>query len=207
MTEPAGPSTIEIQSCLERLQAGDESARQQLLQAAYDRLERLARKMLQSYPRLKRWEDTGDVLQNAALRLHRALGEVKPASVVDFLRLAAVNIRRELLDMTKHYFGPEGEGAHHATPKPDPETRSDGNAPPAQKSLDPAQLAMWTEFHRQVSELPDEEREVFDLLWYQGLSQAEAAGLLHVSERTIKRRWQSARLLLHDRMHGQMPDA
>src|SRR5438105_2429510 len=125
MAEPSGPSTVKIQGCLQRLQAGDETARPQLLQVAYVRLERLARKMLRDYPRLKRWEDTGDVLQNAALRLHRALNEVKPASVVDFLRLAALNIRRELLDLTKHYFGPEGQGAHHATPRPDPETHSD----------------------------------------------------------------------------------
>jgi DNA-directed RNA polymerase specialized sigma24 family protein len=43
------------------------------------------------------------------------------------------------------------------------------------------------------------------LLWYQGLSQAEAAELLQVSERTIKRRWMSARLQLQDALHGEMP--
>jgi RNA polymerase sigma-70 factor (ECF subfamily) len=205
MTEPTG-QTAEIEACLQRLRDGDESARQQLLQTAYDRLERLARKMLHDYPRLRRWEETGDVLQNAAMRLFRALGDVKPASVVDFLRLAALNIRRELLDLIKHYFGPQGEGAHHVTPRPDTETSSDNMAPPAQSSLDPSRLAMWTEFHQEVEQLPDEERAVFDLLWYQGLSQAEAGELLGVSERTIKRRWQSARLLLHDRLHGHLPD-
>lgn len=54
--------------------------------------------------------------------------------------------------------------------------------------------------------LPEEEREIFDLLWYQGLTQAEAANLLNISDRTVKRRWQSARLLLHDRLGGQLPD-
>ncbi|MBL8798147.1 MAG: helix-turn-helix domain-containing protein, partial [Planctomycetia bacterium] len=45
----------------------------------------------------------------------------------------------------------------------------------------------------------------FDLLFYQGLSQAEAAALLNVSERTVKRRWQSARLQLHDALGGEFP--
>jgi RNA polymerase sigma factor (sigma-70 family) len=58
----------------------------------------------------------------------------------------------------------------------------------------------------EVERLPDEEREIFDLLWYQGLSQAEAAALLHVSERTIKRRWQAARLKLHEALQGASPE-
>ena len=58
----------------------------------------------------------------------------------------------------------------------------------------------------QVAALPEEEREVFDLLWYQGLPQAEAADLLHVNVRTIKRRWLSARMKLQDALQGEMPE-
>jgi DNA-directed RNA polymerase specialized sigma24 family protein len=57
-------------------------------------------------------------------------------------------------------------------------------------------------FHRQISLLPGEAREVFDLLWYQGLTQAEAASLLDVSERRLQRRWQSAREHLHGVLRG-----
>ena len=64
---------------------------------------------------------------------------------------------------------------------------------------EPSRLAVWTEFHRQVADLPEEDREVFDLLWYQGLTQAEAAAVLGISERTVSRRWISARL------EGQRP--
>jgi RNA polymerase sigma-70 factor (ECF subfamily) len=120
--------------------------------------------------------------------------------------VAALNIRRELLDLAKHYFGPHGHGAKHASTGP---ADSDGAAEPADRgdlSTEPARLAVWGEFHEQIGALPDEEREVFDLLWYQGLSQAEAAELLGVSERTIKRRWQSARLRLHEALHGEMPE-
>jgi len=58
-----------------------------------------------------------------------------------------------------------------------------------------------------VEALPDDEKEVFDLLWYQELTQAEAAALLNVSERTIKRRWASARLRLHEILGGELPGA
>ncbi len=201
--------TTQMKGWIERLKSGDETARSELLNCAYDRMVRLTRKMLRSYPRLHRWEETSDVMQNAALRLYRSLGQVHPAGVIEFLRLAALNIRRELLDMAKHYYGPEGQGANHATQERNPDSSGSNwmerNAPD-KGGDDPTRLAAWTEFHRQVEELPAEEREIFDLLWYQGLTQAEAASLLDISERTVKRRWQSARLLLHDRLNGQLPD-
>lgn len=206
MTEPVNQSVL-IQGWLDQLRAGDESARGRLLDCACKRLERLTRTMLASYPRLKRWEQTDDVLQNSLLRLYRALAEVHPATARDFFRLAALNIRRELLDLAKHYYGPCGPGARHASTTG--EVDSDGHAAPfepAAPSTELDRLAFWTEFHDRVEHLPDEEREVFDLLWYQELSQAEAAGLLNVSERTIKRRWAAARLKLHDLLRGALPE-
>ena len=204
----ASNQTVQVQGWLDRLQAGDESARKELLNCACERLTRLTRKMLKGYPRLKRWEQTDDVLQNAAVRLYRALGQVKPASAADFFRLAALNIRRELLDLAKHYYGPQGRGARHATV--DRRQQDASGTPAAHEPPDagggPDRLAAWTEFHQQIERLPDEEREIFDLLWYQGLSQAEAAALLNVSERTVKRRWQSARLKLHEALHGELPE-
>jgi RNA polymerase sigma factor (sigma-70 family) len=200
--------TVQIQGWLDRLQAGDESARKELLNGACERLTRLTRKMLKGYPRLKRWEQTDDVLQNALMRLYRSLGEVRPATAADFYRLAALNIRRELLDLAKHYYGPQGRGTKHASVDQGPQ--AEGETPAACEPPDvtsgPDRLAAWTEFHRQIERLPDEEREIFDLLWYQGLSQAEAASLLNVSERTVKRRWQSARLRLHEALHGELPE-
>ena len=53
--------------------------------------------------------------------------------------------------------------------------------------------------------LPDAEREIFDLLWYQGLSQREAAALLGITERMAKRRWRAARLKIHERLGGRLP--
>jgi RNA polymerase sigma-70 factor (ECF subfamily) len=200
--------TVEIQGWLDRLRAGDPSAREQLIQVACDRLERLTRKMLRSWQRVHRWEETQDVMQNAAVRLYRALAESKPESTIDFFRLAALNIRRELQDLAKHYYGPRGLGANHATAAWKPASNSDDSLAwePSANEEEPANLAAWAEFHARVDTLPDEEREVFDLLWYQEVSQAEAAALLGVSERTVKRRWASARLRLHEILGGTLPN-
>jgi len=207
MTAPSS-KTLQIQGWIDRLLAGDESARKGLLNCACDRLERLTRKMLRAFPRVKRWEQTGDVLQNASMRLYRTLEQITPRDVREFSRLAALNIRRELLDLTKHYCGPLGQDAKHATWQGASDESRSGpdNAQPADQTDDPAKLAAWGEFHKQVEALPEENREVFDLLWYQGLSQAEAAAVLHVSERTIKRRWQAARLTLFQALGGEPPE-
>jgi RNA polymerase sigma-70 factor (ECF subfamily) len=196
-----------LQRCLDRVHQGDSSARNDLLQLACGRLERLTRKMLNDYRGVRRWEETGDVLQGALVRLCRALEATAAPTVRDFYRLAALQIRRELIDLARHYYGPQGAGAHHASNTP-AEDASVAAAPlyeAADLSREPGRVAVWTEFHRQVEALPDEEREVFDLLFYQGLSQAEAADVLAVTDRTIKRRWQGARLKLHQALGGELP--
>ncbi len=198
--------TSQIQRRLVRLRSGDESARDELLSLASDRLTRLARKMLRSYPSVARWEQTDDVLQNAALRLCRALKDLTPGSPRSFFNLAAVQIRRELIDMARHYQGPQGLGANHASRGGGSEAAPGGpNDSPATDTNEPAKLADWTEFHQQAEALPDEAREVFDLIWYQGLTQAEAAAVLGVTERVVRWRWRDARLTLHKSLRGEPP--
>jgi RNA polymerase sigma-70 factor (ECF subfamily) len=199
--------TVHLQNCLDRLHGGDEAARKELLEGTCERLTQLTRTMLQDYRRLKRWEETDDVLQNALVRLYRALQEVTPSSLGDFYRLATLQIRRELIDLSRHYYGPQGRGRLHASNVAEEDLLE--SHPPAYEQADssdgPARLAVWSEFHRQVEALPEEEREVFDLVWYQGLQHTEAATVLNVSARTVKRRWHSACLKLHGAMRGELP--
>jgi RNA polymerase sigma-70 factor (ECF subfamily) len=205
MAEASGRTT-EIQFRLDRLRAGDGSALEELLTIAGDRLARLARKMLRGFPRVQRWEQTDDVLQNAILRLYRALESTTPLTVRDFFNLAALQTRRELIDLARHYYGPLGLGAKHASNAEGiRESWEGGQIVPSDDTYDPNRLTAWTEFHEQIDTLPDEEREVFHLLWYQGLSQAEAATVLEVSDRVVRRRWRSARIQLHKKLDGRLP--
>lgn len=195
-----------LEHCLERFRQGDREAGRELLGRTCERLSQLAHVMLRSYPRLRRWEETGDVVQNAVLRLSRALEAVKPPSLRDYYRLAALQIRRELLDLVRHYYGPQGEGGRHQS------ANGEGDSgPPAYErpdaTHDPGRLAAWSDFHHQVQALPEEEQEVFDLLYYQALSHVEAAEVLGVAARTVKRRWQAACLKLHEALGGELPGA
>jgi RNA polymerase sigma-70 factor (ECF subfamily) len=51
-----------------------------------------------------------------------------------------------------------------------------------------------------IEGLPEEEREVFDLVGIQGLTHAEAATVVGVSEKTVQRRLNRARLLLAEQL-------
>jgi RNA polymerase sigma-70 factor (ECF subfamily) len=197
-----------IQACIDRWRSGDRSALDELVGYTSERLARLTSKMLSSFPGVRRWEQTDDVLQNAMLRLCRALTEVQPPTAADLFRLAAAQVRRELLDMARRYSGPHGLGANHASvalTERDDGGSAKGGPEPVDGTNDPVGLAVWTEFHLAAGALPSEERDAFDLLFYQGMHQADAATLLGVSESTVKRRWQAARLRLFDALGGRMP--
>jgi RNA polymerase sigma-70 factor (ECF subfamily) len=56
-----------------------------------------------------------------------------------------------------------------------------------------------------IEGLPELEREVFGLVRIQGLTQAEAATVAGVSERTVQRRLNRARLLLAERLDDLRP--
>ena len=147
--------------------------------------------MLRGYPSLRCWEQTDDVFQNAMLRLYRALVDVMPDSLAHFYNLAGQQIRRELLDLAKHHARQDGQQEKWRQQQRQ------------ELSDEPSSLVEWTEFHRQVEALPDEERQVFSLIWYEELSQGEAAKVLGLSVRTVIRRWQSARVRLARALYGE----
>jgi RNA polymerase sigma-70 factor (ECF subfamily) len=195
-------TTRRLQGCLDRLRAGEPAARNELLAVAAERLRRLAGKMLKAEGRLPRWEESGDVCQNAVLRLCRALESERPGTPREFFRLAALQVRRELIDLARRHYGPRGAAAHHESRPPQQGAGPD----PADVRDEPSAVAAWGEFHEKAGELPDEEREAFDLVYYQGLSHAEAAALLGLSARTVQRRWQAACVSLYDRLGGALPE-
>ena len=193
---PKGSDT-ELQGLLDLANRGDKEAHGRLLDHACERLLKLTRAMFSGYPSLRRWEQTDDVFVNSMMRLHRALEAVQPESVRHFFNLAGTQIRRELLDLKKHYYGKEGIGANHQT---DHQASDDAKGTLHCRASEPEDLSAWSLFHEQVERLPDDLRETFNLLYYDGLSQDESANVLGVSVSTVKRRWQEARIRLHDEL-------
>lgn len=190
--------TIALQNWLQRVRAGDPAARDELLRACSGRLESLARRMLRGFPSVKRWEDTADVYQNAALRLLRALETVPVADTREFFNLAASVIRRELIDLARHFRGPHGLGANH-------DSRAADVLPVAAPSADVATLDRWTALHEAAERLPAEEREVFGLRFYHDWSQEQIAELFGVDVRTVGRRWKRAAEAIQAALGGQLP--
>src|SRR5262249_61680504 len=71
--------TTQLHRLVERIQAGDALAQNELVRLTGGRLEPPARSMLRRFPGVRRWEETGDLLQNALLRLLKSLETVRPA--------------------------------------------------------------------------------------------------------------------------------
>jgi RNA polymerase sigma factor (sigma-70 family) len=202
MTDSINQQTM-MQQLLQRAVTGDELAVDALLRHSCDRLTNLTRRMLGEFKRVRRWAETGDVLQNALLRLVGALRDVKPATSRDFLALATLQIRRELIDLARRFYGPQGIGTNQDS-QPGGGAESDNTGPQERADLshEPSVLAQWSELHQQIDLLPEEEREIVGLLFYQGLSQGEAAEVLNVSVRTVQRRWHTALCKLHRVWNG-----
>jgi RNA polymerase sigma factor (sigma-70 family) len=202
MSQPSwrSPRTAQLHDWLTRMKAGDESAPDELLRSVTLRLEVLARRMFRRFPQLRRWEQTDDVLQGALLGLLNALRAVRPESMRSFYALSSVMIRRQLIDLWRHYYGPRGPGTHHHS---DPGALALAPAP-EDDSPDIDRV------HELVDQLPEDQRAVFELRYYHDLSQDEVAEALGVSTRTVQRRWVAALRRLHsllERERDNSPDS
>jgi RNA polymerase sigma-70 factor (ECF subfamily) len=195
--------TFRLHGYLEQMRAGDRRAADALLLAVGDRLERLARRMLKGFPQVRRRAETGDVLQGALVRLLRTLGELRPQTTRDFINLAAVHIRRELLDLARYFSSRLDRPA--GAPPAEGDTDPLGEVPDRDSTLD--DLDRWAAFHEAVEGLPVEEREVVGLSFYHGWTQAQIAELLQVSDRQVRRYWSAASLRLEELLGERMPEA
>lgn len=204
MDDPPLPPTVA--DCLRDLAAGDDTARCRIIELCSDRLRLLAHRMLNKFPAVRRWEDTDDVFQNAALRLYRCLGEVSIESPREVLALAATQIHRELIDLARHHAGPMSFGSNHATGAVPLEDESNSRHPAATPSESGTTIDRWSLFHEAIGQLPAEQREVFQLVWYLGADQQSIADLLGCSVRTVKTRWREAREAVKAAVGGQPPE-
>jgi RNA polymerase sigma factor (sigma-70 family) len=202
-------STAVLQGQLERAVTGDAEARRRLLELTRDRLMRHAHRFLHGpYARLERFEQTDDVVQQLYLKILEnqdrfwvnANGE-PVHSLAEFFGHTSAWMRDVLCDLLRKVYGRADNR---------PATRSLDSGPSdtgprrelGSSSLDGEKLRRWTEFHEVVARLPDDLRAVFDLLWYQEMSQAAAAALLGIAVPTVKLRWMKARLQVQQALGG-----
>lgn len=188
---------------LSRLAAGDRLAREEILEICNDRLRILTSRLLDGFGKVRRWDSTDDVAQNAALRLYRALAEIAPPTPRALTGLMITQIRRELIDLARRHAGPLGYAANHDTNAE--RTTDGGSCLIVEGAVDagadePGTAEHWERFHGAVAELPVELREVFEMAWYLGLDQQVAASVIGCSVKTVGRRWQKAVSLVRARL-------
>jgi RNA polymerase sigma factor (sigma-70 family) len=194
-------TTLQIHACVARWQNGDRTGADELLRAIEVQMEHLTRKMLRSFPNVRSQAETADVLQSSVLRLLHTLKKMHPDSTRHFLNLAAMHIRRELLDCARAFATRRETTGARAT---EDSAADMAQIPdPADDSAD--EFEVWRRFHEMVEQLPAEEREVMSLRFYHGRTQVQIAELFQVDERTIRTRWQSACLKLNRLLDGELP--
>ncbi|MCS7270955.1 MAG: sigma-70 family RNA polymerase sigma factor [Gemmataceae bacterium] len=182
-------STAVLQDYLCRWRAGEQAALNELLRRVFRRLEQLASRMLRSFPNIRPLIDSDDLLQNSVVRFVRTLQTIRPATTRDFFNLAAVHMRREMIDLARQarrrITAISSSSLTHRAMLPEPVSPDS-----LYRCLEDFDL--WVRFHEAVDNLPLEEREVVGLIFYHGWKQQEIAELFNVSVRTVRRRWVSA---------------
>jgi RNA polymerase sigma factor (sigma-70 family) len=196
------PTTAAIQRCLDALQ-GDTPAEpliRDLLERAVRRLRLLCATVLKrSYPRLTQPPlslETDDLLDGVVAGLLTALRTVRPRTVRQFFALANQHMRWQLNDLARRLDEqPRAAALAESGVAALPSSSGSGLSQDARRML------------QAIEGLPEDEREVFDLVRIQGLTQAEAAGVVGVSAKTVQRRLNRARLLLAEQLADLRPDA
>jgi RNA polymerase sigma-70 factor (ECF subfamily) len=193
-------TTAAVQKYLDGM-AGDTPADpiiRALLDRATRRLYQLCASLIhRSYPRLAKPPlnlDADEMLGAVVERLLKALREVRPGNVRQFFGLANQHMRWELNDLARRL---------DEQPKAVDLADRDVPAPPGSESS-------FTQEGRRMLDaiggLPDDEREAFELVKLQGMTQADAARILGVTAVTVKRRLNRALRLLTEQLSDLRPD-
>ncbi|WP_422928094.1 sigma-70 family RNA polymerase sigma factor [Singulisphaera sp. PoT] len=176
------PTTLAVQRILDDLGAEvpSEAIVRALLERSACRLRRLCVLLLsRSYPRLTQPPlnlEAEELLSAVVERLMKALREAKPTGVREYFAMAGQHMRWELNDLARRLDERPAMVELHEEFIPSP--GDSGSA----LTMDGRRM------FRAIDDLPDDEREVFDLVRIQGLTMTEAARILGVSESTAKRR-------------------
>jgi len=182
------PTTAAIQRCLDALQgdAAVEPLIRDLLERAVRRLHVVCAALLhRSYPRLTQPPlnlETDELLSGVVAGLLTALRTVRPQTVRQFFALANQHVRWQLNDLARRL---------DEQPRAAALAESGVAAPPS--SLDSCLSPDARRMLAAIENLPEAEREVFELVRIQGLTHAEAAGVVGISVKTVQRRLKTKR--------------
>jgi hypothetical protein len=120
-----------------------------------------------------------DPLTDTVVRLHEALSRTCVTEVRGFAKVAAGHMRSMLRELADR-----ARSTHIAR-----------------------DISRWAKLHATVDALPEDVREVFDLMLYWGLTRPEVSSVLGISRKAVEHRWREGRLTLQDALQeGVRPE-
>jgi RNA polymerase sigma-70 factor, ECF subfamily len=172
----------DITDLLSRMQAGDEAAREQLVQTVYDELRRLARAHM-------RKERAGHTLQATALvnEAYIRLAKIKDITWRGrghFFELAAVVMRRILVEHARaRLAGKRGGGIEKVV----------FDERLLYRAAKPVSILDLDEALGRLAKRDPRMSKIVELRFFAGLTSSETAQVLEVPEKTVRSDWQLAR--------------
>lgn len=186
---PSSANINAIQILLDGIAGGDPTMKLELAELAGERFRKIARNMLNvSYPQMNQDGVESVQIASAATEHMRKFMEMEPgkcASAKEFLFQASDAIRETLIDLAKQLCE-WGDQSPNQTPQ--------GIRLPDQP--DPAKWRRAIGFLEAIGRMPSEQQQIVDLLFFQGFTPIEAAGILGLDESVVKRRWSESRIHL-----------
>jgi RNA polymerase sigma factor (sigma-70 family) len=193
-------TTAVVQRYLDEL--GGDSRAEPIVRALLDRSVRrlhllCATLLHRSYPRLTQPPlnvQADELLGAVTERLLKALREVRPRTVRQLFALANQHMRWELNDLARRLDNQPAAVELNEELVAAPANSASGLTPDGLRML------------QAIGALPEDEREAFDLVRIQGMTQVEAAELLGVAVVTVKRRLTRGLRLLEEQLADLRPE-
>ena len=193
-------TTAVVQRYLDEL--GGDSPTEPIVRALLDRsVQRLhllcATLLYRSYPRLTQpplYVQADELLGAVTERLLKALREARPRTVRQLFALANQHMRWELNDLARRLDNQPAAVELNEELVAAPASSASGLTSDGLRML------------QAIGALPEDEREAFDLVRIQGMTQVEAAELLGVAVVTVKRRLTRGLRLLEEQLADLRPE-
>ena len=173
---------------------GDALASEQLFQALYAELHRLAKREL--------WRSGGGVTLGATTLVHEAFLQMSGREGIPFpdrarfMGYTARAMRGLIIDYARQRHAQKRGGGFEITAL---------DTDVADNVADAIELTRVGDALDELAQMDPTLAQVVDLKFFCGFSVAEIAALRNVSERTIQRDWDKARIYLHRALSGDSP--
>jgi RNA polymerase sigma factor (TIGR02999 family) len=188
-----GPADATITSLMTAAERGDSSAADALFAALYSELHRMAKRELA--------RNIAPVTLSPTTLLHQAYLDMaarEGSSFPDrsrFMAYAARVMRGLVIDHARQRQAQKRGGQFEIT-----SLGTDVSGPP----VDTAELSRLSEALDQLAHSDAWLAEIVDLKFFCGFSFGEIAAMRSVSERTVQRNWEKARIYLHRNLRGEL---